>query len=84
MPYYIIESATRGVLKDLDETDSGKRGRFSSEGLRTEGMRFVSIDAAISARARVTAPSKSPLQIRSSEPIKEKGMRFETHWPVVG
>lgn len=51
---YIIEHPTRGVLKNLDETESGNQiGRFTYAGSRMSGMIFGSILSAANARAKV-------------------------------
>lgn len=83
--YYIIEHPTIGTLRDLEETNAGKIGRFSVEGGRADpesAMRFHSVGAAASARAHITPPTRRvSCTIRSSQWTQDN---FRDAWPVVG
>jgi hypothetical protein len=83
--YYIIEHPTIGTLRDLEETNAGKIGHFSVEGGRANpesAMRFYSVGAAASARARITPPSRRvSCAIRSSQWERDN---LRNAWPVVG
>lgn len=51
---YIIEHPRRGILVDLETTESGWQvGRFSPTKHRTEAMAFSSLLSAMNARVRV-------------------------------
>lgn len=52
--YYIIEHPRRGVLTSMDETDSGKVGRFSPTKSRSEGEHFATPEKAVKAREKIT------------------------------
>lgn len=51
---YIIEHPRRGVLKDLEYTDSGnQRGRFGWSIPRTKGAIYYTLEEAIRAKSRI-------------------------------
>ncbi len=85
--YFIIEHPTRGILKDLGETEGGRVGRFSAFANRDEREKiecYFTITQAEEARAKITpAKTRGECQIRSSKPVKREGFRFDEHWPVV-
>lgn len=82
--YYIIEHPTIGVLRDLEETNAGRIGRFS-EGSRADpesAMRFLSVGTAARARAYITPPSRRvSCAIRASQWTDSD---YRRAWPVVG
>jgi hypothetical protein len=52
-PYH-IEHDTRGILVDLEPTESGNQiGRFSPTKTRNEALRFTTKDGAINARNKI-------------------------------
>lgn len=77
--YFIIEHPSRGVLKDMEETDGGSTGRFGAEMGRGDGMRFSSFQLAQGALSQITR--SNGCQIRSSE---WEGDDWVDAWPVVG
>lgn len=82
--YFIIEHPTRGILKDLEETDSGRVGRFSESANRDDIekiMCFFTITEAEEARARISDREiREGCDIRSS---RSRGPGLYDAWPVV-
>lgn len=69
--YFIIEHPTRGVLYELDWTDSEKQfGRFSWAGMRNDErvLRFGSVEDALRAKGRIAPASlQVGCEIRGSQ-----------------
>lgn len=68
--FFIIEHPTRGTLKDLEETESGRVGRWSRSGNRADdetAMQFVTYQQAYAALDQVTpAHLRKVAQVRCS------------------
>lgn len=79
--YYILEHPRRGVLRDLEETDSGRTGRFSVEGKRggENCMTFRTKLEAHKARLRLPTKVAGETQIRCSH----GDGTYNGAWPVV-
>lgn len=87
MRRYIIEHPTRGVLKSLDETESGNQtGRFTVEGSRLSGLVFDSVFDAFSAVAQIRPERlRDGCQVRrepTDEEVQSPAFR-EDPWKVV-
>ena len=85
MTYYIIEHPTRGTLRDLEETASGRVGRFSTTGSRNDPertMQFPTVERAIMALHALGQRSNGCV-VRASTG-KERGMAdWASSWPQV-
>lgn len=80
--FYIIEHPTKGVLRDLEETDSGRVGRWARDGYRGQEdlVRFPTIERAVAARAKITNGNPADCQVRYSEFNPDN---YLGAWPVV-
>lgn len=80
-PYYILEHPKRGVLRDLEKTDSGHVGQFSSTGNRggDKCARFATALDALLARERLPESVAQSTEIRCSA---DHGT-YLGPWPVV-
>jgi hypothetical protein len=81
MTYYILEHPRKGVLRDLEETNAGRTGRFSVESLRGGGncMRFRTKLEAHKARLKLPYKIASETEIRCSD----GDGTYLGSWPVV-
>lgn len=87
MTRYIIEHPTRGVLKDLELTDSEEqRGRFGWALSRIEGMSFYSLNEAQRAKSRIEPERlRAACQIRREPTDKDlRSSSMQDLWKVVG
>jgi hypothetical protein len=77
---FIIEHPTRGVLKELESTESGNQfGRFTVEGSRTSGLMFTTIGFAMEARAKIR-----PQRLQDGCQIRQEPTDAELRGPYVG
>lgn len=80
--YYVVEHPTRGMLRDLEQTDSGAIGRFASAANRADERiaRFTTPKAAWAAIDRQTRVPPGTCVVRCSQWQRDG---YNDAWPTI-